>query len=161
MPERPRAHNSTLPAPTAPMKRTELRRGAKPKGQAARRRAALRKARDFERTYLSVERVVFVRYALTCAVAYCCGLPECAHLSGEGTGRKGHYTRIVPLCRRHHRTATDSLHNLGSVEAFDARHGTDLEASARQTEVYWLTWGRQWIGEQKLSGEYALMARRV
>lgn len=161
MPER-RAWNSTLPAPSEPMKRTELRRGpAKPKSRAQRLRDSVRKAREFARKYHSKERVVFVRYALECAVAGCGGMPENAHLDGEGTGRKGHYRRVAPLCGGHHRTRPDSLHALGSVTAFDARHTTDLEAVACATDSAWLTWGQAWIADAKASGDYDVMVRRA
>lgn len=152
---RPRAWNSTLPAPRAP-----LRAGpAKKKTAAQRKRAKERKARAFARTYGSLERVLFVRYALECVVEGCGGLPENAHLDGEGMGRKGHYTRVAPICRRHHRTRKDSLHALGSVEAFDRVHHTDLEAAAVRTDEAFQAWGQAWLADRKADGSFEDMRR--
>ena len=152
---RPRSWNSTLPAPVEPMKRGP----AKKKTAAQRKRAEARKAREFARKYHSVERVVFVRYALECVVEGCGGLPENAHLDGEGTGRKGHYTRVAPICRCHHRTAPSSLHALGSVEAFDRVHHTDLETAAVRTDEAFQTWGQAWLAERKADGTFEDMRR--
>ena len=59
-----------------------------------------RSAAEFERTYLSAARVLFVKQLPCCQ----CGASPCenAHTTGGGMGRKGHYSTIAPLCARCH-----------------------------------------------------------
>lgn len=140
-----KAWNSTLPAPTEPMKRTKPIKA----------RNADRKAREFARTYHSVERVMFVKYAMQCEVPGCGHFPcECAHIEGEGMGRKGHYTMIVPLCAHHHRTGRFSFHNLGSRHAFEREYRIDLGTLAEWTEERWQTYGQSWVQAMKASGQW-------
>jgi len=142
------------------MKRSELRRGQpKPKSKAQRRRDEARKAEAFARKYHSEERVIFVKFAMRCAVPGCDARPENAHLDGEGTGRKGAYTRIAPLCRGHHRLRADSLHALGSVSAFDACHSTHLDAVAKAVDGVWQSKGPSWVAQAKADGSYEAMRR--
>lgn len=56
----------------------------------------------------------------------CGGITEFAHITTGGRGIKGSDYFGVNLCSNHHRTAPGSYHNLGSVEAFDSVHGTNL-----------------------------------
>lgn len=57
-----------------------------------------RRAKAFERTYLSKERVIFVK-AMACAACGTAGFAVNAHLLGnDGARRKGHYTTVGPLC---------------------------------------------------------------
>ncbi len=71
--------------------------------------------------------------AMPCVVPSCYRTPsENSHLVNGGMGRKADADTIVPMCAHHHRTGTNSFHNLGSVRAFDAMHGTDLWATAKR-----------------------------
>lgn len=92
-------------------------------------RNAKRRPKEWARAYGSKERVKAIK-RLPC---HNCRRrrAENAHLRTGGTGRKGPWWEIVDLCDECHRTGPSSLHNLGSVEAFDAHHGTDLWARAR------------------------------
>jgi hypothetical protein len=56
----------------------------------------------------------------------CGGGAEFAHITVGGRGLKGSDYHGVCLCTNHHTAGPDSYHNLGSVEAFDATHGTGL-----------------------------------
>lgn len=68
-----------------------------------------------------------------CLVAGCTQGPcENAHTKGEGMGRKGHYTTVVPLCPGHHHES----HTAGVV-TFAARYGLDLAAEARRIATMW------------------------
>ena len=86
-----------------------------------------RRASLFAKQFGSRERVEAIR-ALVCYV--CQKEPaENAHLKSRATG--GTWRDIVDLGAKCHRTAKDSLHNCGSVEAFEACHpGIDLRARA-------------------------------
>jgi hypothetical protein len=60
-----------------------------------------RRASEFARCYGSKERVEWVKRQ---PCIDCGATPsDNAHVEGEGVGRKAHHTRIVPLCRTHHR----------------------------------------------------------
>jgi hypothetical protein len=107
-----------------------LRAKAQPKRARKPIKPKKRKPSEFARIYGSRERVQAIK-ALRCEACWKYrGPSENAHIKTGGTGRKADFAFIVPLCRGHHRTDTDSLHNLGSVEAFDAKHGTNLKARA-------------------------------
>lgn len=91
-----------------PLARTSrLARGARIKAVNRPRRAS-----EFQRCYHSRERVRWVK-GLGCLVCltvsplfYTMSAGKCdnAHVGGNGgMGRKGPYTEIVPLCRKHHR----------------------------------------------------------
>jgi hypothetical protein len=56
----------------------------------------------------------------------CGGITEFAHITTGGLQRKGSDYFGVPLCSNHHTAGPGSYHRLGSVEAFDAAHGTNL-----------------------------------
>lgn len=43
----------------------------------------------------------------------------------------GHDQTCIPLCKRHHQTGADSIHGLGSVEAFEKCHGINLAEGLR------------------------------
>lgn len=101
-----------------------------------------RSADEFTRTYGSPERCEFVQ-TLPCIVPGCDKPAENAHIEGDGAGRKADATKIAPICRGHHRTRRDSLHNLGR-EAFEGEHLVDLEALALDTERCW----RRFSGNQ-------------
>lgn len=107
------------------MKPGELKRktGLKPKR---------RKPSEYARIYGSRARVEAIK-RMRCAVPGC-GLGPChnAHIRNGGMGRKSDWTDIVPLCGRHHFAFDDQL---GSVELFDRRFGTDLEALAARLAV--------------------------
>jgi hypothetical protein len=96
---------------------------------AARARKAERLAREFARKYGSEERVQEIRRR-TCCV--CKKEPaENVHTENGGTGRKAGWETIVDLGANCHTLDPRSLHRLGSVEAFDREHATDLRARAR------------------------------
>ena len=92
-----------------------------------------RRASLFAKQFGSRERVEAIR-ALVCYV--CQKEPaENAHLKSRATG--GTWRDIVDLGAKCHRTAKDSLHNCGSVEAFEACHpGIDLRARAKFLAEY-------------------------
>ena len=96
---------------------------------------AKRSADTFVRCYHSEERVAFVQ-SLPCIVGGCDKSSENAHIEGDGVSHKAAYDKIVPLCRTHHRTGKDSLHNLGR-EIFEGTHYLDLAALALDTERTW------------------------
>lgn len=56
----------------------------------------------------------------------CGGITEFAHLTGGGRGIKGSDLHGVNLCTNHHTAGPGAFHRLGSVEAFDSVHGTEL-----------------------------------
>ena len=75
--------------------------------------------------------------SLPCIVPGCPSLhQDNAHIEGDGAGRKANADKIVPLCRGHHRTRKDSLHNLGREE-FEGTFYVDLAALALDTERTW------------------------
>lgn len=92
-----------------------------------------RKKAERLRAYGPPERRRAVR-AMECAVPGCRRLSENAHLTTGGTGRKADASTVANLCAKHHRTDTNSLHKLGSVERFDAVHSTDMWARAQAIE---------------------------
>jgi hypothetical protein len=99
-------------------------------------RNANRAADNFTRAYGSEERVEFVGQ-LPCIVPGCPSLhQDNAHIEGDGGSRKAGADKVVPLCRGHHRTRKDSLHNLGREE-FEGTHYVDLAALALDTERTW------------------------
>lgn len=91
-------------------------------------------SRDFARVYGSKARVRWVKEQLCCV----CGRSPCenAHTVTGGTGRKGDYTTIVPLCPSCHRTqhAKGWQHLLGGTMA-DVRD--ELRYIAELTESRW------------------------
>ena len=126
--------------------RTPLKRGPAPKRK-VRPKASnpARKAREFARAYGSKARVAFVN-SLPCL----CGADhlnvisvaklslywrgENAHVpSQSGAGRKGDYTKIVPLCAWHHRLSAASLHALGK-EGFERAWSVDLDAECARVQ---------------------------
>lgn len=56
----------------------------------------------------------------------CGGVTEFAHITTGGMGIKGSDLHAVPLCSNHHTAGPGAYHKLGSVEAFDSVHGTNL-----------------------------------
>jgi len=56
----------------------------------------------------------------------CGGVSEFNHIGEHGLGIKGSDLHGVCLCSNHHRLSPGSYHHLGSIEAFDATHGTNL-----------------------------------
>lgn len=121
------------------MKRSAIRRGnqKRPKQSVVDRRKR-RREKSFLRAYGSLERVLYVK-GLICAVPGCREFSENAHTDNGGTGRKADADRVANLCRGHHRTRDDSLHNLGSKEAFARVHGVDLDEVAAKIEQAWPT----------------------
>lgn len=61
---------------------------------------------------------------------------ENAHIRGDGAGRKADAKLTVPLCRGHHRTRADSLHQL-QPRAFEQQHHLNLELEATRVEALW------------------------
>lgn len=121
------------------MRKSELRRKAGLKQKRGRPKEATlsrqrdRRNKEWARAYGSLSRVLAVK-SMTCCVPGCGEFAENAHIEGSGTGRKADADKIARLCRGHHRTRTDSLHNLGSKEAFQRVHGVDLDAEAAEVE---------------------------
>ena len=56
----------------------------------------------------------------------CGGVTEFAHITTGGLQRKGSDYFGVALCTNHHTAGRGAYHKLGSVEAFDSVHGTNL-----------------------------------
>ncbi len=100
------------------------KRGGKPK-------AKKRSAKEFARIFHSVERVTWI--SQRCCVA--CGIRGCenAHTAGEGMGRRGDYTNIIPLCPQCHRLQ----HQIGAG-SFAIRFNINLALWARTTQAAWL-----------------------
>ena len=76
------------------------------------------------RTYLAWIRT------LPCAV---CGETrgiEASHTGPHGIGQKSSDYSAIPLCDKHHRTASDSYHKLGPRK-FSQRHSLDVTALVR------------------------------
>lgn len=96
---------------------------------------AARAADTFTRCYGSEERVEWVQ-TLPCIVPGCDKPSENMHIEGDGASRKADYTKIVPCCGGHHRTRSDSLHNIGREE-FEGTHLVDLAALALDLERAW------------------------
>lgn len=119
------------------LKRSPIARGTSTlKRSRVKARNPERKAKEFKRTYTSVERVMAIK-AMRCLVDnFMCSVPvDNAHVpSKSGAGRKGDAKHNVPLCRWHH---TDSPHALDNTnkEAFNARFGLDLDAEAAKIEA--------------------------
>ena len=108
--------------------RTPIARGATPKASNPKR-----KAREFARTYHSVERVEFVK-AMPCALCRATCPSQNAHTTGGGMGRKGAYTTIVPLCPRCH------AYYDGWTYPLSEPHIRELvENKAPSTEAAWLS----------------------
>ena len=63
-----------------------------------------------------------------------CGITrtiEAAHTGPHGLGQKSPDSSAIPLCRNHHRTGTDSYHQLGPRK-FAQIHSLDLRAIVRR-----------------------------
>ena len=56
----------------------------------------------------------------------CGGVTEFAHITTGGRGIRGSDFYGVPLCTNHHQAGPGAYHKLGSVDAFDSVHGTNL-----------------------------------
>ncbi len=104
-----------------------------------------RKAREFRRTYHSIERVLFVK-SLPCIV---CGVTPCdnAHVGrlGKGAGRKADYTQIVPLCGAASRNVVGHHYELDAMvgpEEFQRTYGINLAHAMAETQEKWLAWCR-------------------
>lgn len=52
---------------------------------------------------------------------------EAAHQGPHGMGQRSSDISAIPLCQKHHRTGSDSYHNLGPV-AFSEVHQLDVTA---------------------------------
>jgi len=72
----------------------------------------------------------------------CGGITEFAHITTGGRGIKGSDLHGVPLCSNHHTAGPGSFHHLGSVEAFDSVHGTDLWRENALLLAAWIRRGR-------------------
>jgi hypothetical protein len=68
----------------------------------------------------------------------CGGITEFAHLVNGAMSRKCSDYFGVPLCTNHHTAGPGSFHNLGSVEAFDSVHGTDLWRENAELLAAWI-----------------------
>ena len=151
----PIQRKTPMPQRTAPLARTPFRRTPGPlsteaaaestaprRSQSAPARGkrinavnAQRRAAEFARCFGSDARVKWMK-AKPCLV---CGRTpsENAHTHTAGMSYRADVCHIVPLCADHHRTGPDSFHELGSANAFDARHGTDLFAAAARLAAEW------------------------
>lgn len=104
------------------------------------RKPAAEKAKDFAREYGSRARVTFVSKLPCAACAYAGPLRrDNAHTQNDGTGRKGHYTTVIPLC-----TAGNPMNCHGRQHGPNGgwlKIGMTAESrrrAAAQTEALWL-----------------------
>jgi len=127
--------NSTLPAPTKPMRRSPPKKSIEERGAIAKKARRTRSpgaaAKRFERGFGSLERVEFIQ-SLPCIV---CGRGpvEAAHAKSRGAG--GGPDDLLPLCGGpdgHHA----EQHRIG-VRTFEKRHGVNLKASAAVHARLW------------------------
>ncbi len=90
-----------------------------------------RSTEEFARIFHSLDRVKWV--SRRCCVA--CGIRGCenAHTAGEGMGRRGDYTKIIPLCPECHRLQ----HQIGAG-SFAIRFNLNLRECAVATNRAWL-----------------------
>lgn len=97
------------------------------------KRTETRRAKEWERTYGSVERVEWIA-ARPCLVPGCKkGPSENAHTVTGGMSRNANADTIVPLCHPHHK----ELHRVGR-HTFAEKHGTgDLLEAARLVNQAW------------------------
>ena len=119
-----------LPRSTKPIKRGRVKRVN-----------AQRKAREFARTYHSVERVEFVK-RLPCASCGKIGASQNAHIGKEGKGaaRKGNYDQIAPLCgpNRWGEIGCHTLHDLYYSTTFRTLFPRfDAPQACAATEAAW------------------------
>ena len=145
------APGSTLPARTKDLKRSWW--GSK-KSAPQKKRDHERREREDARKWGSPERVYHVKFGMECIVPGCGRYPcENAHGKGEGTGRKGSHLTVNPLCRSHHTLHRMSFHNLGSVEAFEARwllhHELTWAICAKATEARHQARGERFIAQNR------------
>ena len=118
-PKKPRQFGSSLPIATKPVKAHN----------------AEREAAEFARCFGSEERVKWFQ-RMGCCI--CGATPsDNAHTRGDGGSRRADACWIVPLCRRHHTTGVDSIHNIGR-ESFEAAFSIDLDATAAEFHARWL-----------------------
>jgi hypothetical protein len=61
---------------------------------------------------------------------------EACHTGPRGLGQKSSDRSALPLCRKHHRTANDSLHSLGPVE-FASHHQLDIPAAIERMNQFY------------------------
>lgn len=112
-----------------PMKRTALKRSAKPikaKRSKPRRVAVLRDPK-----YMA-----WLRETRACLVCVrTCGRTEAAHTKVNGTASKGPDPSCVPLGRGHHM----ELHRIG-VKDFEAKYGIDLKREAEAHYLAYTAW---------------------
>jgi hypothetical protein len=139
-------------------KKSYPKRSSKPIARKARprKRNPARKAREFARTYHSVERVEFVK-GMPCAACGVVGYSENAHLppKGEaGAGYKADYRFIAPMCGPYWHSGGkpcsdekyDALPYNGCHYLYDKRRWAfvklypdfDAEQACQQTEELWL-----------------------
>lgn len=97
-----------------------------------------RREKNHERAYGGEERVRWVK-DMECLVPSCSLPAENAHLPGAGgMGYKGDADTVVNLCKKHHRGSyRASLHDLGSVRAFNETWGVNLEEAAKDLDDRW------------------------
>lgn len=74
--------------------------------------------------------LAFIR-TLPCSVPDCRRKSEAAHIGPHGTAQKASDTLAAPLCHKHHRIDTQSLHKIGRAR-FDQLHGIHLLEIARK-----------------------------
>lgn len=109
-------------------------RSSVPRKTAVKKKNARRKASEFERCYLSKERVEFVK-SLPCFASGVRGNIDNAHVArdgSEGMGRKGGYRCIAPLSREAHRL----LHR-NPTRFYNTFGAFDWSAAAAWTEREW------------------------
>lgn len=136
----------------SPMPPRKARMGAR-KSPEQRKRDRERKRREFARKYHSLERVYYVAQEVCCAVPTCRWYTDSnndnAHIETGGMGRKADYTKVIPLCRKHHR----ELHAL-QPERFQLAHSFSLEEAAAQTDRSWSTYGADIVERAKKDGRF-------
>lgn len=99
----------------------------------AKRRKRQRRDREWLRAYGSIERVKAVK-AMQCLVPGCTTRAVNAHTKNGGMGRKADAKWITRICKAHHTDGNDSMHWLGSAEAFNRHHNVDVFEGAAEIE---------------------------
>jgi hypothetical protein len=72
---------------------------------------------------------------------------EAAHTGWHGMSARTEDRACVPLCRKHHRTAPDSYHQLRPEPRFERAHGISLAAEVRKRNEAW-----EAAGERETAG---------
>lgn len=71
---------------------------------------------------------------MTCCVPGCTKLSQNVHVLGGGVARKADAKWIANICGHHHTASNNSMHRLGSADAFNEAHDVDVYQVAMAIE---------------------------